>query len=269
MASAIVFGGLDAGVLAPDRVAVCDPDGAKRSAFEARGVRTCQPGAEIVRWLADAGGARHLLLAVKPQMLADVAGQIRDPLAAIDDARGRAVVVSILAGVTTRGLAAALGEGPAHIRLMPNTPAQVGRGLTAIAPAPGVREEETRFTRTLFGALGEVIELDETMIDAFTAVAGSGPAYLFYLTEAISRGAERVGFDEATARRLAEGTIVGAATLLARAGEPAGALRARVTSKNGTTEAAITRLDEAGVMEAFGDAIEAARDRGRELGFAG
>src|SRR5690606_30719943 len=125
---------------------------------------------------------------------------------------------------------------------------------------------DAAFARTLFGAVGETVDLDEALMDAFTAVAGSGPAYLFYLAEAMARAAEGVGFDAATADRLVRATIVGAAGLLdADRGRPASELRALVTSRGGTTAAATQRLDDAGVAEAFERAIVAARDRGREL----
>ena len=140
-----------------------------------------------------------------------------------------------------------------------------GMGVTAMCRGSGARVGDDVFARSLFESVGRVIEIDESLMDAFTAVAGSGPAYGFLLAEAMEAGARRVGFDGETARSIVLGTIRGAAEMMARSGDAPADLRARVTSKGGTTEAALRALDTGEIVARFERAIEAARDRGREL----
>lgn len=257
MASAILRGAANECVLGP--ICVAEPDESRRAAFP----NAVASAEEALRWLAttetpDLPG--QILLAVKPQVLPEVARAIA-PLV------GQRVVISILAGVTTERVRSSLGGQCPVVRVMPNTPAQVRRGCTALALGTCTNEAHAEFAQRLFEAVGDVvIQLDEPMMDAFTAVAGSGPAYLFYLAEAMQRGAESVGFDAETARTIVEQTIIGAAELLRTDGSPAAELRARVTSKRGTTQAATDTFDGLDVMDAIARGIAAARDRGRELG---
>lgn len=257
MASAILRGASDAGALGP--VCVAEPDAARRAAFP----NAVASADEALRWLAGTETSElpgQVLLAVKPQILPDIARAIAPHV-------GNRVVISILAGVTTERLRNCLGGRCPVVRVMPNTPAQVRLGCTALALGPGTTDTHAAFAQRLFKAVGEVvIRLDESMMDAFTAVAGSGPAYVFYLAEAMQRGAEGVGFDAETARTIVEQTIIGAAELLRTDGSPAADLRARVTSKRGTTQAATDTFDKLGVVDAIARGIAAARDRGRELG---
>ena len=161
----------------------------------------------------------------------------------------------------------ALGGRARVIRVMPNTPAQLRRGVSAIAIGEGASEDDAQFAVALFESVGEVVRVDESMIDAFTALAGSGPAYVFYLAEAMMRAGVEIGFDEATADRIVRGTIAGSAALLSDSTDRKPIdLRAAVTSKGGTTFAATQSLDASGAMDAIVRAIIAARDRGRELG---
>lgn len=267
MARAIVRGGIDAEVLEPERVVVVEPEEGKRREFASWGCAACE-GAEraIALTAARAGtgggggaGGVGVLLAVKPQSLPEVS---RDFGSRLDPG---ATVFSILAGTPTGKLAAMLPGAKRFVRLMPNTPAQVGLGMTAVCAGPGAREADLEFGERLFAALGKVVRIDESLMDAFTAVAGSGPAYVFYLAEAMTKAAVELGFGAEEADAAVRQTIVGAATLLARSELPPTALRSQVTSKGGTTAAATSVLDAAGVQEAFVRAIAAARDRGREL----
>jgi pyrroline-5-carboxylate reductase len=254
MASAIVEGALRAGVLSPDQVAAVNPGEGGRARAERLGCRAFARSADALRALP----AARVMLGVKPQKLGEAASA----------AQGLATdrcVISILAGATSASIGAALGSSRV-VRVMPNTPAKVGKGITAIANDTNATEADAAFAQALFSAVGEVVEMPESMLDAFTGVCGSGPAYVFYLAEAMVRGAREVGFNEADADRLVRATIVGAAALLDddRTHAP-GELRARVTSKNGTTAAATDTLDDAAVMDAVARAVVAARDRGREL----
>lgn len=262
MGGAILQGVVRSGLLPPTRAAVVEPDDARRGAFGQQGHPTA-PSLEVL----PVGLSREavLLLAVKPQTLPAVQRGCA-PLA-----QGR-LVVSILAGATTQLLERALRDGdalPRVVRAMPNTPALVGKGVTALTPGASAMPEDIKRARRLFEPLGAVIQLDEALMDAFTAVAGSGPAYLFRFVEALAQGAERAGFDVNTAADLARATTVGAAALLeAEPDASPAALRRRVTSKGGTTEAALETLERGGFEELLAQAVVAARDRGGELGKA-
>jgi pyrroline-5-carboxylate reductase len=263
MAQAILRGAVAAGVLDPSRVAVAEPDESKRGALSTLATPIAT-AAEAISWLARAEstpGEGQILLAVKPQMLTAVAGEVSHALAP-----SRRIVISILAGTPTPRIQSLLGRYLAMIRVMPNLPASIGQGATAIAAGAGARDGDEQFAQRIFSAVGPVVvTTDESLMDAFTAVAGSGPAYLFYLAEAMARAATDLGFDAPTADRITRQTLLGAATMLAASGQPPADLRAAVTSKGGTTEAAISALDSAGVMATIIRAITAARDRGREL----
>lgn len=255
MAQAILRGALGAGALSADAVLVAEPDHATRDRLGQWGVATVERASAFAGRLT---GATRILLAVKPQMLS-VAGA---DLAGAADGRG---VISILAGSTIARLGAAVGAGARIVRTMPNLPARIGKGVTALAPAPDATLDDRAFARTLFECVGEVIDLDEPLMDAFTAIAGSGPAYVFYLAEALRDAGAQLGLEPADTLRIVRATIAGAGALLAQSADDPADLRAAVTSKKGTTDAAITALENAGVRAAFERAAVAARDRGAEL----
>lgn len=263
IAQALIRGGLDAGVLDPRRLAIAEPDAPKRDLFRSMGVRAVKNPADLVAWLADAEpelGAGQVMLAVKPQSLGEVGGQFAPLLGAVPR-----TVISILAGTPTAKVRQALGGKVGVVRAMPNTPAQIRRATTAIALGVGAQEGDDELAVEIFSAVGRVVRIDEPLMDAFTAVAGSGPAYIYYLAEAMTKAAMEVGFDRDTAAWIVRWTIAGAGALLDATDQPPETLRAAVTSKGGTTAAAAAVLDGAGVKDAFVRAITAARDRGREL----
>jgi pyrroline-5-carboxylate reductase len=267
MGSAIVRGAVRAGVLDPHGVVVVDPDPARHADFAslgAAGHATLDEGLKALEAVEGEPGSAAVLLAVKPQMLADVSEQARGRLG-----KPPRLVMSILAGTTTERLASALGGRT--VRLMPNTPAMIGEGITALCPGPGAGASDEAMARRLFEAVGRVVALPEDLLDAFTGVAGSGPAYIFLLAEGMLAGAEAVGFDRRQGLELVRATLRGAALLLDTEAQrdPASAdparLRAMVTSKGGTTAAATAVLERHGMAEALREAVVAARDRGREL----
>ncbi|MCC6660683.1 MAG: pyrroline-5-carboxylate reductase [Phycisphaerales bacterium] len=263
MAYAILRGALEAGVVATPSIAVAEPESGKRDMFRALGIRAHKHGPDLVQWLLQVepgAGQGVLLLAVKPQALAEVARELAPLLPP-----ARRLVYTILAGTPTARVRSLLGQQTAIVRLMPNTPIAVRRGTTAVAVGDGAREGDEALAFEVFGALGRVVRIDEGLMDAFTAVAGSGPAYLFYLAEAMTRAAREVGFDADTAEWIVRWTLGGAAALLDAADQPPATLRAAVTSKGGTTAAAAQVLDAGAVMETFVRAVRAARDRGQEL----
>jgi pyrroline-5-carboxylate reductase len=265
MGQALVRGALDAGVLEPGLVAVLEPERPKRDMFKAWGLETPPNAADLFHWLEDEEDdlQKHgqVLLAVKPQSLLEVGAELAPLLG-----KKNRVVISLLAGTPTTAIRRALGGHVCVIRTMSNTPAQIRRATTAIALGEGANAEDAQLATDLFGALGRVVPISEDLMDAFTAVAGSGPAYLFYLAEAMTRAAAEIGFDPDTAQWIVRWTLAGSAALLDHTDQPPATLRAAVTSKGGTTAAATKVLDDTGVMEAFVRAIRAARDRGREMG---
>lgn len=267
MAQAIVRGGLDAGVLHPHRVAVAEPDSGKRDAFRAWGVRAVKTPEELVGWLTEAEaqpGLGQVLLATKPQSLPEVGAQFAPLLGP-----GRRVVVSILAGTPSARVQAALGGEAAVVRVMSNTPAQVRRGTTAVCLGAGGQDGDEDLSMEVFSALGRVVRIDEPLMDAFTAIAGSGPAYVYYIAEAMIKGAMELGFDRDTAMWIVRWTIAGAGALLDATDQPPETLRAAVTSKGGTTAAAAAVFDECKLKDCIVRAVKAARDRGRELAGSG
>lgn len=203
-----------------------------------------------------------LVLAVKPQQLRDVAEALAPLLA-----RGAPLIVSIAAGIRAVDLSRWLGGYGAIVRCMPNTPALVKQGITGMVAMPGVTVAQRDEADAVMAAVGKTVWLaDEALIDPVTAVSGSGPAYVFYFIEAMQQAAEELGLTEEQGRELAIATFSGAAQLAAESNETVAVLRERVTSKGGTTYAALTSMQAAGVKEAIVAAVKAAAARGRELG---
>jgi pyrroline-5-carboxylate reductase len=204
--------------------------------------------------------AGTLLIAVKPQ---DIDTLLREVAEAIE---ARHVVVSVAAGVTTRHIERALPAGIAVVRCMPNTPALVDQAMTAIAGGAHATDEHLAVAESLLGAVGRVVRVPESQLDAVTALSGSGPAYFFYLVEAMIDAGILLGLPRALAAELIVQTAIGSATMLRDSGEHPVQLREAVTSPGGTTIAAIRELEVHGVRAALLAAIEAAARRSRELG---
>jgi pyrroline-5-carboxylate reductase len=206
---------------------------------------------------ADARSVSRILLAVKPQDFPSAAAEL-EPLPE------STLVISVMAGLSSTAIQVALGNNARVVRAMPNTPCQIGVGITAIAPGIGATPEDLQFANELLSTVGAVVGVEEKHMHAVTATSGSGPAYAFLLAEAWLAAAIKQGLDAEVARRLVHETLAGAAALLA-ANPDAAALRKAVTSKGGTTAAALDRLEEHGFRTAMEKAVEAATDRGREL----
>lgn len=209
---------------------------------------------------ADALACDVFILAVKPQ-------QMKAALAPLSGLLGDAVVVSIAAGLRVADLSRWLGGHSRVVRCMPNTPALIGAGITGLYAGPAVDMAGRAAAESILGAVGSTVWVDdESRIDAVTAVSGSGPAYVFHFIEAFEAAALDQGFDAATARRLAIDTVLGAAKLAAASDEGPATLRERVTSKGGTTEAALKVFFAHDLVGTVGEAVRAAAQRGRELG---
>ena len=204
-------------------------------------------------------GADTVLLAVKPQHMGALLDEITPHL------RSQTLVMSVAAGITAAYLEAALPEGTPVVRTMPNTPALIGEGMSAVSPGTHANPAHVREAEELMRASGKVIAVPESQLDAVTAISGSGPAYIFYVVEAMIEGGVLLGMPRPTATELVIQTLYGAAGMLTETGEHPTLLRERVSSPGGTTIAALRQLDENKVRAAFVTAMEAAARRSAEL----
>ena len=209
--------------------------------------------------LEAAAKADVIVLAVKPQMMGDVLAELKGNLPA------KALVVSIAAGTTSAKIEAGLGGDVRVVRVMPNTPALVGAGASAICGGKHAASSDLDLVETLFAAVGTCARVTEDQMDAVTALSGSGPAYVFYLMEALLEAGAKMGLSPEVAKNLAFKTIEGAAKLATTSDVGPAELRARVTSKGGTTAAAVDVLDKSDAKRIWVDAVLAAQRRGREL----
>jgi pyrroline-5-carboxylate reductase len=201
-----------------------------------------------------------VVLSIKPQIMDKVLREIGDQLHA------GTLVVSIAAGVDTETIEEAIAEGVRVVRAMPNTPALVGAGATAISPGKHASEADLAAARALFDAVGITVELDESHLDAVTGLSGSGPAYIFLILEALADAGVKVGLSRRSAQRLAAQTVMGSAKLLLETDEHPGRLKDMVTSPGGTAIAGLHTLEEGGLRTTLINAVETATKRARELG---
>ena len=254
MANAIIGGLLGKGYAASG-LRVVEIDAAARARLTRQfAIETCE------RIDAAAASADCVVLAIKPQNMRDVAAALRPHLK-------QQLVISIAAGIRGADLARWLGGYTRLVRAMPNTPALVGAGCTGIYALPGVSAADAARADSILGTVGTTLRVDnEAQLDAITAVSGSGPAYVFYFMEALQEAARELGFAPDAARRLALETFAGAVKLAAASTEDAATLRARVTSKGGTTAAALASMQDARIKEAIIAAVKAADERSREMG---
>jgi pyrroline-5-carboxylate reductase len=213
------------------------------------------PGVRIVEAVVPADAA---VLAVKPDDVADAVHSV-----AAEAARR---VLSVAAGVTTQAIEAAAGRRLAVVRAMPNTPALIGAGAAAISPGSYAGEEDVAWAEEVLGAVGVVVRVPESALDAVTGLSGSGPAYVFLVAEAMIEGGVLAGLSREVAETLTFQTLVGSSRLLIDSRVGPAALRAAVTSPGGTTAAGLRELERRGVRAAFLDAVSAAAARARELG---
>ncbi len=254
MAEALVRGLIRAGVSRPEQVVMADVDAARLAHFKKTyGVGSAPDNPSAAR------AADVVILAVKPQTLPGVLAEIRGVL------EQRHLTVSIAAGVTLRRLAEGLGAGARLVRAMPNMPALVGAGATVFCRGAQALPADAELARRLFAAAGLVWEMEERHLNAVTALSGSGPAYVFYLAEAMARAGEQLGLPSLAAAELTAATMEGAGRMLRETGVSPGELRVRVTSRGGTTAAALRVLEESGFPAAVNAALSAACRRAAEL----
>jgi pyrroline-5-carboxylate reductase len=253
MASAIIGGLLKQGMNA-DQIDVVEPwdEACERLKTQFGITALTQPGPALAR-------ADLVVWAVKPQTFKEAALSVRPHT-------GNALHLSVAAGIRSDSIASWLGT-QRIVRSMPNTPALVGKGMTALYPRPAVTAQEQQRVERVIGTTGEYLWVtDEAHLDAVTALSGSGPAYVFYFLEGMTEAGVDMGLTREQAHRLAVATFVGASELARASDDPPEVLRQRVTSKGGTTYAALTSMEQDGVKTQFMRALHAARDRARELG---
>lgn len=254
MAEAIIGGLLAGHVCQAEALWAADPVAARCDRLKSRfNVRVGSYNRQAVSW------SDIVILAVKPQSLPDVLKEIGADL-------GRVLVISIAAGVTIRAIGQQAAGAKRLVRAMPNTPALVREGMTALAFGSGVSEEDMGVARTIFEAVGRVISVEERLMDAVTGLSGSGPAYVFQAIEALADGGVKMGLPRQAAELLAAQTVLGAAKLVLASGEHPAKLKDRVASPDGTTIAGLHQLEQGGFRATLMGAVEAATKRSQELG---
>lgn len=254
MAEALIGGLLAAEVCRPSQIFAADVSSDRLGLFKQRfGVRTGMDNREAAAW------GEVILLAVKPQVISSVLDDVRAAW------KGQ-LVVSIAAGVPIARIAAQAPSGARIVRVMPNAPALVRAGMSAIAVGSGVSDEESRFVRRLFDSVGRAVLVDESLMDAVTGLSGSGPAYVCVAIEALADGGVKMGLPRPIAERLAVQTVLGAARMVIETGMHPARLKDNVASPGGTTIAGLHELERGGMRAALIAAVEAATKRSRELG---
>lgn len=254
MANALIGGMVKQGFAASD-IDVIDPGADARAKLAATFAVNCHESAKTAPAAPDV-----LILAVKPQ-------QMKEAVAPLVNKLGQALVISIAAGLDMAALSRWLGGHRKIVRCMPNTPALISAGITGLCALPEVSADERATADRVLRAVGTTVWIDdEAKIDGVTAISGSGPAYVFLFIEALQQAAAELGFTPEQGRQLAIETVQGAAALAAQSSEPAAILRERVTSKGGTTAAALQVMAEKGVKEGIVAGCHAAAARGQELG---
>ena len=254
MAEAIARAMLEADLASADALFASDPSEERREVFRSLGARVTDDN------LAVAGECRVLIMAVKPQDLEQVLPQIGGALGS------EHLLITICAGCPTKLFEAAAAAPVRVVRAMPNLPMRVRMGATALCAGRHAKAADMTLAAEIFGAAGIAVVVEESLMNAVTAVSGSGPAYFYFLAEVLIEAGRREGLSADTARQLAIQTARGAAEMMAVEDAPPEALRRNVTSKGGTTEAAFRSMEVSGVRQALLEAIGAAAERARELG---
>lgn len=255
MATALAKGLVDRSLAAPSQLVASDP-----SSHAAEQFQHVTGGRAVADNLLVADQAECLFLAVKPQQMGDVLGQLRGKL------NRRHLVVSIAAGVPLSTISEVLGAGPRLVRVMPNTPCLIGQGASAFCLGPGANGDDAQLVGRLLEAVGLALEVPEKLLDAVTGLSGSGPAFVYLMIEALSDGGVRMGLPRDVALALAAQTVRGAAELVLLSGQHPAVLKDQVASPGGTTIAGLQVLEGGAVRGALMAAVEAATRRSAELG---
>jgi pyrroline-5-carboxylate reductase len=255
MAEALVKGLINSGLYGSDQVSVSDNDPAKlKSKSEAYGIKTYESNKDLVQ------NSSIIVLSVKPQVIREVLAGISTFLSPGD------LVISIAAGIPVSLIEDIIGRDKPIIRVMPNTPALIQRGVSALAMGRAAKTEHLNKARDIFNAVGKTVVVDEGMMDAVTALSGSGPGFVFRIMECFVEAGVKQGFDNETALSLITQTFLGASHLADESGQSLSRLREMVTSPGGTTAAGLASFEANGLNEVIASAVKAAHDRSVELG---
>jgi pyrroline-5-carboxylate reductase len=256
MATALARAWTASGRIAAARILASDPLPAARDAFAREtGCAVTHDNRRV------ASHADLLVLAVKPQSMADLLSEMRDTIR-----QRNSLVISIAAGITLSQLREALGDGVRLVRVMPNTPCLVGASASGFTPGPHATSEDVALVQALLDDAGKAFRLPEHLLDAVTGLSGSGPAFVYLIIEALADGGVRVGLPRDVSLTLAAQTVLGSAKMVIETGQHPGALKDMVASPGGTTIAGLHALERAGVRGSLMDAVEAATRRATELG---
>ncbi len=264
MAEAIARGLLRTAAYQPADIYATDPDANRQRLFVDELGIGCGGGGDCGK----AAGADIVILAVKPFVMGAALAQIQGSV------KAGALIISIAAGISTKFIEQALGSagggaggaGARVVRVMPNTPMLAGKGMSALCRGARASEQDLITAERIFAAGGKTVRVTEDLIDAVTAVSGSGPAYVFYLTECLAAGGVAAGLTAAQAEQLARQTVIGAAALLEQSPDAPAELRRKVTTPKGTTQAAIEALEAGDLQDLLTTAVLAAQRRSKELG---
>lgn len=257
MAEAIINAGLECGAIDEHEIIVSDPTPQRREMFEERGIKSTENNLEVIKQ------SRQIVLAVKPQ----IAVELDDVMKEIDPVKQ--VVISIMAGWSCQKIATLCGGDVSNVRIirvMPNTPLLANAGMSAITTGPGARKADEALIEKILSAAGKVVHVEEDLMHAVTATSGSGPAYVFLLAEAMAAASQALGMEKDKALLLARQTIFGAGKLMMESDDSPAELRAKVTSKNGTTHAGLESMKAAGFLDIIAEGMKQAEIRSRELG---
>ena len=255
MGTALVKGLIESGLYQSDQLLASDNDKEKLGKISGQfGLRGYSSNKDLVR------ECTIIVLAVKPQTIREVLEGIRDEI------RDEHLIISIAAGIPLKMIHSIIGRDIPLIRVMPNTPALIQKGVSALAPGDQATSGHMEIARGILDAVGETVIVKEEMMDAVTALSGSGPGYIFKIMESFVDAGEKLGFDRETAIRLVLGTTLGASYLANESEKSLSQLREMVTSPGGTTAAGLAVFERKGLEGVIREAVEAARDRGVELG---
>lgn len=254
MGEALIRGLLATGVVAPHQIIATDLHAERREHIERKlGVAAVADNSVAVE------PADIVVLAVKPQQMSEALSSFRHEMSA------QKVIITIAAGITTTRIEQEMEGEPRVVRVMPNTPAQVCEGAAALCKGRYATDDDLVIAEAVLGAVGVTVRTDESMLDAVTALSGTGPAYVFLVAETMIKAGVELGLSHELSKTLAVQTVLGAARLMMANGEEPEALRHRVTSRGGTTEAALKVMGEGKLVEVFTQAIKAAARRSGEL----